>query len=127
MSFRPWTRWLGPAALVAAFLAVVLVVTSSTGSETEDRPSATSTEPSPQREAGRTSTAERAPTGEAGSTTATTATTPDSGARTYTVRAGDNLGTIAERTGVSVEELQELNPTVDPQALTVGQRIKLAE
>jgi LysM repeat protein len=43
----------------------------------------------------------------------------------YVVRAGDTLGGIAEKTGVSVEELQELNPNVDPQALTSGQRLKL--
>jgi LysM repeat protein len=43
----------------------------------------------------------------------------------YVVRAGDTLGGIAEKTGVSVEQLQELNPNVDPQALTSGQRLKL--
>ena len=43
----------------------------------------------------------------------------------YVVRAGDTLGGIAEKTGVSVEKLQELNPNVDPQALTSGQRLKL--
>ncbi|HKP91020.1 MAG TPA: LysM domain-containing protein [Thermoleophilaceae bacterium] len=43
----------------------------------------------------------------------------------YVVRAGDTLGGIAETTGVSVERLQELNPDVDPQALTSGQRLKL--
>ena len=41
------------------------------------------------------------------------------------VQAGDTLGGIAEKTGVSVETLQELNPNVDPQALTSGQRLKL--
>jgi LysM repeat protein len=43
----------------------------------------------------------------------------------YVVRAGDTLGGIAVKTGVSVEKLQELNPNVDPQALTSGQRLKL--
>jgi teichoic acid transport system ATP-binding protein len=43
----------------------------------------------------------------------------------YVVQAGDTLGGIAEKTGVSVEALQELNPNVDPQALTSGQRLKL--
>jgi LysM repeat protein len=43
----------------------------------------------------------------------------------YVVQAGDTLGGIAEKTGVSVEKLQELNPDVDPQALTSGQRLKL--
>lgn len=43
----------------------------------------------------------------------------------YVVQAGDTLGGIAEKTGVPVEKLQELNPNVDPQALTSGQRLKL--
>ena len=43
----------------------------------------------------------------------------------YVIRTGDTLGAIAEKTGVTVERLQELNPTLDPQALTSGQRIKL--
>jgi hypothetical protein len=43
----------------------------------------------------------------------------------YIVRTGDTLGGIAQKTGVPVEKLQELNPTLDPQALTSGQRIRL--
>jgi LysM repeat protein len=43
----------------------------------------------------------------------------------YVVQARDTLGGIAEKTGVSIERLQELNPNVDPQALTSGQRLKL--
>jgi LysM repeat protein len=129
MSSRPWSRWLGPAALAISVLAVAFVVTSSTGNGSEDEPAPASTEASQEREGGRTTARDRpGRTGQGGgSTTATTTTTPGDGARTYTVRAGDNLGSIAERTGVSVEELQELNPTADPQALTVGQKIKLAE
>ncbi len=47
--------------------------------------------------------------------------------RRYTIKTGDTLGGIAEKTGVSVEELQALNPELDPQALVAGQRIKLRE
>jgi LysM repeat protein len=46
---------------------------------------------------------------------------------TYTVKTGDTLGGIAEKTGVKVETLQELNPELDPQALVSGQKIKLRE
>lgn len=49
------------------------------------------------------------------------------GRATYTVEAGDTLGSIAEDTGVSVERLQEINPQLDPQTLATGQRIKLRE
>jgi LysM repeat protein len=47
--------------------------------------------------------------------------------RNYTVKAGDTLGAIAEKTGVTVERLLVLNPQLDPQALVAGQRIKLRE
>jgi LysM repeat protein len=47
--------------------------------------------------------------------------------RTYTIKTGDTLGAIAEKTGVSVARLQELNPSLDPQALVAGQKIKLRE
>jgi len=46
---------------------------------------------------------------------------------TYTVKAGDTLGSISEKTGVGVEQLQELNPQLDPQALGSGQKLKLRE
>ena len=44
---------------------------------------------------------------------------------TYVVRTGDTLSSIAQRAGVTIDRLQELNPTLDPQNLTSGQRIKL--
>ena len=43
----------------------------------------------------------------------------------YTVQSGDTLTAIAEKTGVSVSKLQELNPGLDPQILLSGQKIKL--
>jgi LysM repeat protein len=47
--------------------------------------------------------------------------------RTYKVRTGDTLGAIAEKTGVDVTTLEDLNPGLDPQALVTGQKIKLRE
>ena len=47
--------------------------------------------------------------------------------RNYVVKPGDSFGSIVEKTGVSLAQLEELNPDVDPQALVVGQRIKLRE
>lgn len=43
----------------------------------------------------------------------------------YVVQTGDTLASIANKTGVTVEKLQRLNPHLDPQALVSGQRIKL--
>ena len=43
----------------------------------------------------------------------------------YRVRAGDTLAAVAGRTGVSAVRLQKLNPTLNPTALFLGQRIRL--
>ena len=43
----------------------------------------------------------------------------------YIVRAGDNLFTIATKTGVPIDTLRALNPTLDPQGLVTGQRVRL--
>ena len=43
------------------------------------------------------------------------------------MKVGDTLGGISEKTGVPVEQLLELNPNLDPQALVSGQKIKLRE
>jgi LysM repeat protein len=46
-------------------------------------------------------------------------------ARTYTVQSGDTLGGIAAKTGTTVAELEHLNPGIDPQALRVGETIRV--
>lgn len=43
----------------------------------------------------------------------------------YKVRAGDSFAAIAEKQGVDVNTLQELNPDIDPRALQPGQKLKL--
>jgi LysM repeat protein len=44
---------------------------------------------------------------------------------TYTVQNGDTLTSIAHHTGVSVAQIQRLNPEVDPQILISGEELKL--
>jgi LysM repeat protein len=46
-------------------------------------------------------------------------------AATYTVKTGDTLIGIAQKTGVRVSEIQALNPEVDPQILIAGETLKL--
>lgn len=46
-------------------------------------------------------------------------------ARVYVVKAGDNLTLISERTGVPLERIERLNPSLDAQTLSVGQRLRL--
>jgi Tfp pilus assembly protein FimV len=101
-------RLLAPLALVLfaiAFLGVIL--TSGTGDENGGQEPRAGRQASDQR--GRTTTS------------------PRPQRRFYTVKVGDTLGGIAETTGVPVEDLLELNPELDPQALVSGQRIRLRE
>ena len=49
----------------------------------------------------------------------------DPGEDFYVVQPNDTLAGIAERTGVPVDELQSLNPDIDPQALPSGAQLKL--
>jgi LysM repeat protein len=91
-------------ALLAAAVAVVVVVLASGSSPpSSSAPSATRTAVTqPARQASRA--------------------TP----RAYVVKAGDTLTVIADETGVSLDEIQRLNPDVDPNALQTGQRLKLS-
>lgn len=50
---------------------------------------------------------------------------PKTTAKTYVVKSGDTLVSIAHRTGVPVVHLLALNPEVDPQILIAGQTLKL--
>ncbi len=45
--------------------------------------------------------------------------------KNYEVRSGDTLSAIAEKTGVPMSTIEELNPDIDPQALIEGQKLKL--
>lgn len=102
---RP-SRILAPLALAACVLAVGLVAMSSLGGDD----TSTSTTAAKQGTTARTSTSK-------GSSSTKRST--------YTVKSGDSLSLIAEKTGVSVEELVRLNPGVDPQSLRTGQKLKL--
>ena len=106
---RSPARLLAPLALVVVTLAVLLVVLASAGGGEEGGDGDASADRS------------------GSSAPASTTTTPTPRRRTYTVKTGDTLGLIAEKTGVSVERLQELNPELDPQALLSGQKINLRE
>ncbi|HEX5909473.1 MAG TPA: LysM domain-containing protein [Thermoleophilaceae bacterium] len=105
---RSPVRLLAPVALVLTFLAFAFVVLSSR--EDNDAAPASDTSTAPKSD-----------------TQASTAPKPKPKPATYTVKAGDNLGSISEKTQVPIETLQELNPELVPQALVSGQKIKLKE
>lgn len=113
MAHRSPARWLAPIALLAALAAVGLVYQSTT----EDKATPSKSSSTTEREGGSS-------TSDGDRTTATQAAESDA-PKSYRVKSGDTLGAIAETTGVSVEEIQELNPDLDASSLTVGQRIRL--
>ena len=46
--------------------------------------------------------------------------------RMVTVKSGDNPTSIAERAGITLDRLYELNPRLDPGSLRPGQKLRLA-
>ncbi len=102
--------------LLLAFSALALIAIACSGGDDfllEDEPNATGTPPfferSPQPTPTPTPTA--AAIGECG--------------ETYTVEAGDSPFSIAEKCGVDMNDLQELNGIDDPRNLKVGQELKM--
>lgn len=91
-------------ALIAGFLALAYIVTASVSSDSDPgrdgRPAATKRD---------------------GKKKGGKAKPPE----VYVVEPGDSLDAIAGKTGVDVERLEELNPQLDPQLLSPGQRVKL--
>jgi LysM repeat protein len=110
-------RFLAPVALVAFGLALLVIVSSSNSGDGDGTP--TASERQKDRDLGTDSRKKR----ERRSSSANGGVPT----RTYTVKRGDTLGLISEKTGIPVEKLQELNPQIDPQQLTTGQKIKLRE
>ena len=111
-------RLLAPIALGAFVLAFVVVVVNADVGDGGDPEEARQSE---ERDLGRA--AEERQTG------TTREAREDEGLPddVYVVKEGDTLGGISEQVGISVEQLQTLNPELDPQALVSGQKIKLRE
>lgn len=98
-------RYLAPIALIATIAATVTIVRAGLGTRHPSAPV--------QRVDG-------------GSTSQQPPARTHTNARTfYVIKAGDNLSSIAAKTGVSVATLEALNPSVDPYALQTGQRLRL--
>ena len=106
MAGRSPARFLAPLALVAFALALYVVVTGATGNDPESK-------------------------GTQGAKPATRSTNAPTGRkrkktrRTYVVKSGDTPSGIAEKTGVPLTQILQLNPDLDPQSLNPGTKIKL--
>jgi LysM repeat protein len=99
MAARSPLRLLAPIAIAVVLVGVVVVVVGSSDSGSGDKGSArTATAPAKKK-------------------------VPPK--RTYRVRQGDTLTSISDKTGVSTARLIALNPGLDPQALQLGDRLKL--
>jgi LysM repeat protein len=105
-------RFIAPLALIACVVAVLAIVMGS-GVTGDDSSSGTTN-------------ASDLPAATEQKTT-TTGKKQKKTPKTYTIKANDTLSGIAERFGLTVETLQELNPDLDPQGLVAGQKIKLQE
>jgi LysM repeat protein len=111
-TFRPTgLRMLAPVSLALFAVVFLIVVVASLGGDSGAKDSAT------------TSTRERTVQRTTGQKTTPVSATR----RTYVVKSGDTLVKISEKTGVSIEQLLSLNPSIDPQGLVTGQRVKLRE
>ena len=110
MAGRSPARFLAPLALVAFVIALFVVVNSSMDSS-------------------ETSTSGGNPSGDSRPASSPTASgkKKKKGPRRYTVKNGDTPSSIAEKTGVPLEDILRLNPDLDPQTLATGQRIKLRQ
>lgn len=106
MAGRNPARFLAPLALVAFVIALLIVVSATGGKDS-------------------------ASDGGGGASRAQPSATPAADRRrerrrkVYVVKPGDTPSGIAETTGVTLEQLEEANPDLDPQLLAPGQRIKL--
>lgn len=106
---RIWaTRILAPVAFLAAATALVIFVQRALDT---DPASSGATTPA-------TTVAESTEEANTGAT--------DSGRQFYRIKAGDTLEAIASRFDTTVERLLELNPGIDPLALTPRDRIRVA-
>ena len=114
MSGRSPARLLAPAALIATFLALFLVIGSGGGGDEEtpvdsggNQPAATTPSSTSKKDSKKPSSSS------------------SSSSKRYTVQPGDTPSSIAEEAGIPLERLLELNPDIDPQALSPGQKLKL--
>lgn len=112
MAARSPVRFLAPLALLGFVLALLLIVShssSDSGSAGNDSKSAQEqpTPTSASKNGGNSSTGKA------------------KGPRFYVVKVGDTPSAIAEKTGVALTTIEQLNPSLDPQALSPGARIKL--
>jgi LysM repeat protein len=110
MAGRSPARFLAPLALVAVVIALIVVVNGSRndsgGGSTPNQTSTTRPNATPTSDGGKRQR---------------------KGPRRYTVKPGDTPSSIADKTGIPLEQILQLNPNLDPQTLSPGERIRLRQ
>ena len=104
MARRSPARLLAPLALVGFVIALILVITGANSGSSEK--------------------AKATPAASA-SATPTRKQKARKERKRYVVKAGDTPSGIAEKTGVPLSQILALNPDLDDQTLTVGDKLKL--
>lgn len=97
---RGWKAFAAPAAFLLAVTIAVVVVRSIQHSDTPSSPAPV-----------RSTVVSKHPF--------------DPAPRSYTVRAGDTVTAIAAKTGVPLARIRALNPSLQPTALFIGEKIRL--
>ena len=109
MAARRPSRYLAPIALLAAAAAITLVVKDHLS--THGRASTTNTTPALVQSTRRVQHQSHHSHRHA--------------AKSYTVKSGDTLSGISQKTGVSMQTLEALNRGLNPAALQTGQHLRL--
>jgi LysM repeat protein len=113
-----WRRYAAPAAFLLAVTLAVLLIRSGlhAGDSSTTTAAVVPTTPTKTVSQTTTTTKRRPPR---------RTTTSRSAASFYTVQAGDTFEVISSKTGVSVSDLQRLNPNVSSTSLFIGQKIRI--
>jgi LysM repeat protein len=105
-------RFLAPLALIAVVVAFVTIINGSGGSGSGSSTTTTSSTAKSTTKSSKPAAKQKAVKKKAAT-------------KTYTVQAGDSFGTIAAKTGITVAQLQALNPTADSTQLQTGQKLRV--
>jgi LysM repeat protein len=106
MAARSPARFLAPLALLAVIGALYLIVKPQSSGDSGSATPTTTAQPAKKQSAKKSTHKKKTP-------------------KTYTVQSGDTPSGIAEKAGISLAKLEALNPSLDPQALAPGEKLKL--